>query len=943
MKKILFFILFSTSIFSQEYPLIENIKSINNKLITSFYNVVEDKSGNIWMSTNEGIFKYDGYSSKEFNKTNGLPSNDIFSLSIDSKGRIWFAGYYNGLYYLENDKIKKIQGTDKYNSLHFFYEENGDLYFRQLGQGVFYVLKNNSLKLEEIDYVCKYHNKKILYKDKKFFVEDKEVLIDFEFQYVYNSNIWPNDFIFQKLKEPKGPFNHILDRTIPNQYYEVSNNKKVIKYFVPKWGDVQIQYIPVVINYSLTIFKYNNEIKVFDNKVFSEEKTIKIRKIINDLKVDFDEITRIYIDSKGKAWVLLKNYKLYVVPNDYDKIVEFDLSENFGRINICNENPNSNNIVLHNDKILNLYDENLKVLNSYALDFDCKNIYSYDGSVYLFGEQKAIKSSLRNFKPEILNIYYYIKASVFKNKKIVCLFRDNAYCVLSDSTFKFNEKIRLNAVDFSNRYLFTTNEDGVYRYEKATKNVIKNKSIKGSVTISLVKDKILLGTNGSGLLILDENLKIEKSFLKNENIFFISQSNENDFVYISSTSGNYTLELDEKITLQKLNLFKNKIDNVFYTKDFICFIIDGKLIRINKKFLETEKIDNLNVVDIVSNKKKFNKNSDEITLEPNEFTLEMNFLSDESYKNVLFYKNYKIFDLNQNKIIAAGKIENNKLFIPDVETGEYEIIIEVFDHYHNCFLTKKIKVVKEPPFYKTTAFKIIFLLLLINIMIMTVFFSDLVIKSKFKKRIDIIDLEQKMLVKQMNPHYLFNALYNLQCILFLKEESDVNIYLTKFSKLLRSTMELTSKKSNLIIKEIEYIENYISFENEKHNLSIQLIVENKTDLNLSGNEIPSMLIQPIIENAIIHGFLSSKEEFKTIKIEVLDYTEKSLLLSITDNGVGRKVNKYKTDSIALVNIKKRLEIFSKILKSKYFIEIVDLKDESDSPIGTKVNLKIPIL
>lgn len=945
MKKNLFLILFSISLFGQEFPLIENLSSINDKLITSFYNIVEDDYGNIWISTNEGIFKYNGYTYKEFNITNGLPSNDIFYISKDAKGRMWFAGYYNGLYYIENDEIKNIAGTENYNSLHFFYEENGNLYFRELGRGIFYVLKKNSLQLQKIDYVCIYKGKKIYYKDRQFFVEDKGVVIPFEKDFVYNSNIWPGEFIFQKLKQPKGPFNHVLDRNIPNYYYTVSEDQKLKEYFVPEWGDVEIEYIPVILNYTLTIFKYKNEIKVFENKIYSEGTTLRIKNILKEFKINLNEITRIYVDSKDEIWMLLKNYKLITIPDDYNQIIKFKIKERFLKVkdfNITNQNANNNNIVIHNDGKMFLCNENLNVFNEYDLKFDSKKICSYKNAVYLFGEQEVLKFSFENLKSKILNVHYYIKSSTCKEDKILCLFRDNVYDVQNDSTFNFNEKIRLNALDFSDSYLFATNEQGIFRYDKATKEVLKNTSVKGAVTLSLVKNEIVLGTNGRGLLVLNEDLKIKKTFLEGENIFFLSYDKETNLVYISSTSGNYTLKLDKEATLQRLNLFKGKIDNIIYLKDYICFLIDGDLIRINKNYLEKEKIDKINVVNIKSNKRSFDHKLNTIVLDPKEFTLEIDLLTNSNYKNILFYKKYEVLDVDQNKVIQTGLIENNKIKLPDVETGNYEILIELCNHYHSSLLTKKIKVQKLAPFYENTGFKIIILFLLILTIFMTNIFSDFILKSRFSKRLDIIDLEQKMLIKQMNPHYLFNALTNLQFIIFLKNESEVKSYLSKFSKLLRSTLDLTNKKSNLLSSEFKYIENYVSFENEKHNLSIELIIQNKTDLNISENSIPTMLLQPIIENAIIHGFLSSSEPYKKIEIIIEDYNKKTLRLSISDNGVGRKTYKYKEDSVALANIAKRLEIFSKILKAKYSLKIIDLKDEMDNPLGTKVKLKIPL-
>jgi ligand-binding sensor domain-containing protein len=212
----------------------------------------------------------------------------------------------------------------------------------------------------------------------------------------------------------------------------------------------------------------------------------------------------------------------------------------------------------------------------------------------------------------------------------------------------------------------------------------------------------------------------------------------------------------------------------------------------------------------------------------------------------------------------------------------------------------------------------------------------------------LIELEQKALRLQMNPHFIFNALNSIQSQIGTDDGQSARYYLAKFSRLMRQILD-NSRKSLIPLKEeINTLENYLLVEKFSNGDRFDYNIDIDPNLELDFIEIPPMLLQPFIENSIKHGLKNQTEKRGLIDIKII---EKNGLLecSVTDNGIGREqssiINQNSKEtyhqSTALKVTKERLEIIrnGKDYKS---LEIIDLKDQNDIAIGTKVILRLPL-
>ena len=220
-------------------------------------------------------------------------------------------------------------------------------------------------------------------------------------------------------------------------------------------------------------------------------------------------------------------------------------------------------------------------------------------------------------------------------------------------------------------------------------------------------------------------------------------------------------------------------------------------------------------------------------------------------------------------------------------------------------------------------------------------------QSKNEKR--VLTLEQQMLRSQMNPHFLFNSLNSIKLYIINNEQKNAVHYLNKFSKLVRKILEASSQKEIPLSEELGTMELYMNIENIRFSNEIDFKIEVEEGINVDNIKIPSLTLQPFLENSLWHG-LSPKDGEKKIQINVKHKDKGHVTIEIMDNGIGRtmaEVNKenrvLKRKSLGISITKERLANFAKDYQNKFDVDILDLFDENGDPNGTKVVLDIPTI
>ena len=204
-------------------------------------------------------------------------------------------------------------------------------------------------------------------------------------------------------------------------------------------------------------------------------------------------------------------------------------------------------------------------------------------------------------------------------------------------------------------------------------------------------------------------------------------------------------------------------------------------------------------------------------------------------------------------------------------------------------------------------------------------------------------LALKSLRTQMNPHFIFNALNSVNNYIAKSDERSANRFLSEFSVLMRSVLENSEEDFIPLAKELELLKLYVKLEHSRFSDKFDYEIEVEDKIDVDAFQIPPMLLQPYIENAIWHG-LRYKEEKGFLKIEIRQVTNDMLEIRIEDNGIGRKksaelktTNQKKQKSKGMGNIQKRIQILNDMYKNRVEVSISDLNNDQT---GTRVSLKL---
>lgn len=200
-------------------------------------------------------------------------------------------------------------------------------------------------------------------------------------------------------------------------------------------------------------------------------------------------------------------------------------------------------------------------------------------------------------------------------------------------------------------------------------------------------------------------------------------------------------------------------------------------------------------------------------------------------------------------------------------------------------------------------------------------------------------LALKSLRSQMNPHFIFNALNSVNNFISKSDERSANRYLSDFSTLMRSVLENSEEDFIPLEKELQQLELYIKLEHSRFEDKFDYQINIEENVQVAKFQIPPMLLQPYIENAIWHG-LRYREEKGELLVTIKENSTDSIIITITDNGIGRKKsaeiktqNQRKQKSKGMGIIQKRVAILNDMYTDKVDIKISDLQSDGT---GTKV-------
>lgn len=641
----------------------------------------------------------------------------------------------------------------------------------------------------------------------------------------------------------------------------------------------------------------------------------------------------------------------------------------------------SNNELIVSGTYSNIFKFNLKSISNYYnkhTDFSC--LANINGEVWagtwgtgilVLKNHKFVRNISKGFyKKSIHGIFQDRKKRIWVGKE------DGISLGETPDNFKpFYKSLNIGLVicfyQLKNGDILVGGEDGFFIFSEDLKLKrqfgIRN-GLNGKEVRSFYEKKdgtFYIGTYGGGLYYWDykklRTLNRMKNCLLDNDIFSLAPDNHGN-LYISSNHGLYVInerKIEDFIS-HKANFlipfrlgqddgilnteFNGGFQNNYYSSDgkhFFFPTIQGVLIS----FFEVPKYQKLRpfLKEVVVND-KIQKLSNHV-FPRNTHTINIQYYCPSFTRFYNLHYQYKLVgpEIKEEWSMPTKKGEISFKMLPP---GEYKVYMRGIDGFNDhspneiIYAFKIEKHIYETLWFRLIAFGLVFLLIFLLTYKRIQISKDQELKNSEHKN-TMFELKLKAIQAKMNPHFIFNCLNNIQYLIVMGKQEEAEYALSDFSGLLRKFLQQSDNSFITLRDEVELLKSYISVERFRFEESLD--VEVNIPENLLHLKIPTLLIQPTVENAIVHG-LAHKKGNKKLIIE--GYQEgDSIILKIDDNGIGRqeakRINTYRANHIShgwnMVLDKINL------LKAKYqysvIFEIIDKPDNS----GTTVIFKIPLM
>lgn len=330
-------------------------------------------------------------------------------------------------------------------------------------------------------------------------------------------------------------------------------------------------------------------------------------------------------------------------------------------------------------------------------------------------------------------------------------------------------------------------------------------------------------------------------------------------------------------------------------------------------------------------------------------------LQEYTFKDGIFDK--EIMDLYcsyKNQIWAAtpsgpfALIDNHFYVFEPLKNQKILSISESSDNW--LFMTDKgLKIFKkETGLFNNLYVKVSAAGLILAFLSVIIFLGIKHFKTKMEWKTNLIRVEQLALLAQMNPHFIFNSLNSVQKYIMTNDKESAHTYLQKFASMMRKVLENSRQSKITLSEEIATLELYLQLESLRFDNGFDFEIDVR-DAEIRQFEIPAMILQTFVENAIWHGLMRKKDRGK-INLRFSKIKKKRILCEIEDNGIGRKkaaaykskdLIRHKSKGTAIVQ--KRIELLNLKARQKITCETIDLEEYNDQQSGTLVRLEIPVI
>ena len=958
---VLLFILSPICIFSQDYNY-THYDSRDGLGSATVYCITQDKYGFLWFGTETGVSRFDGTHFRTFTKEDGLPDNDITQLFADSKGRVWMSPFRKSVCYaykgtirnIDNDSLlKKLRIHD--NVIRFAEDNAGNILLQEVSRihliqpdgRVLTFLTNGS---KPWAYITTIGSRR----EGGFWVmQDGEV-------YVLRNNRF---LLWEKVKQP---YNHLHFNYGSIKYETLmwrSDTSKVQVWSFDRNKTLQFYTASgTYVNSVILDQRYGASCTLSGAFVYD----LNTGKVLHHLSGI--TISNMFKDSEGNLWFSTLGKGIYRLNSSV--VLNVDIAKKTRDFYWVGSEKRSKEFMMAANvyEVIREYStENGKWSGPFTWNnnFPVYNILSLpDGNVAM-----GAAYFLNKFSPELKRDLCTLKLIAVKSMCMsgnhLLVSTDKEVVRIDPSSFKIIDTIwhtRASCI-FSNKdtvYIGTLN--GLYQLlpgQKASYTGEKIKYLRNRITAVREDDNhvIWVATAGDGLI----------GWRNEEVVAVLTRHNglasnncrtlyyENGHLWVGTDKG-----LCKVHVLQPGGYHVDK----YTTSDGLASDIINTIYVNNKKvfvgtpegitFFEEDKIASqsqclLRFLDISIAGKTYDAADAPAVIAHKKNSLEFNYVG-ISYKS-----NGDIRYRYQLKGLDSTWRETRETFLsyPTLPSGEYELKLQAINKFDVKSEILTFGFTIDKLLYERVWFQVLIGLLFLGVVGLGVWLIIRRIRKREQEKTAMIkrinELEQLSRKAQMNPHFIFNSLNSIQQYVMDADVAGANKFISGFSRLIRQTLDFSSRPEISLEEELDYLTNYLDIERTRLENAFAWEVQIDNTVNPADYYIPPMILQPFVENSVRHGLRFRKDKEGKVIISVKRQGD-HLVCILEDNGVGRKAAlHYK--SISPINYQSkglsltadRIEMFNKEHEQKISMQIDDLEDEAQNALGTRVTIHFPVL
>lgn len=962
---IVFLFLFLAGRISAQEPYYNTISKLNGLPSNTVYDLFQDHDGFIWLASNEGLSKYDGYEFKTY--TNSSQHSKAGSnIAQDHLGRIWYENFDGNLFYIEHDSLRTFRQNTPGGFFKFALLGDRLLTIQEKGCDIYDL---NTLQLLNTISLKSAVSSAVQSGGYYYIMTDDGLL-----RLDRNGKADTYPLRLNRLNESPGIMSEsgqgilMVDRDNANKKcYSTAAGKVVDKFPLP--------HLEYIWNVSYTggynwfcckngVYAYDHTGKAINSNAYFPDKTVsdvlKDREgnywfsttdegiiFVPSLEVEMFRTTNLSAQS-----ITSINNKGFCIGTGNNGIYFFGPDLHTSKLVV--QHPDKHKVYyLYYDSIINelfytssvfnslsLADKKVKVTN---IDMAMKDICKLDDSYYAYASSGSCG---------LFTLGGDTKSSAWDS-----LYKASPNSGLWANARRLMSSIRGRSVAYipSTHSIYFATGRGLYR---ASPKEIKEITYAGNslflLSIGSYGSKLYAMDMQRNLLVIDANDHIEPLQEPYKEGAAIKQMKVLDhYLFILTDNGLVYTDLNkENLVFRKVYVDLKRTDIKDFTRsgNTLVIVTSTGLLRINYQEI---KLNTPQPVFIINNLKVNNEilpenKKREFTHNQNNIEISYSILSFKTGSEFPLY-----YQVNQSGWQLAPK-SSRILRFASLSPGDYTIRFHLGEPSQNKFREKVISFRINKPFWLSGWFLglsggIIMLLayLYYRNRLQTLIRQNHLLTEKILLEQNVDRLALTSIRSQMNPHFFFNALNTIQSFIFSNDKYNAATYLSKFSKLTRIILEMSEKENISLDEEIIALTLYLELEKARFSNDFHFSVTVTPGFDTEMTRIPTMLVQPYVENAVKHGLLH-KEGKKELIIR-FSKEENILIILIEDNGIGRKrsaeLNKSATSRHTPFSTeanRKRMELLNKGNK-KIEIQITDKYDAAGNAAGTKIIIHIKSL